>query len=223
MRGDTIQNKLALIFSGDSFADGGDHIQTTLKHHNINASFFFTGNFYRNPDFEELIRRLKTDGHYLGAHSDRHLLYNSWDNRDSLLVTYSEFEDDVTNNYKEMERFGIQKKDAYYYLPPYEWYNSTISEWTDSLGLQLINMTHGTLSHADYTTPDMPNYRSSDEICTNILDYESSNPSGLNGFILLIHIGTDPKRTDKFYMRLDELINELKSKKYHFLRVDELL
>lgn len=122
-----------------------------------------------------------------------------------------------------MEQFGISKEDAHYYLPPYEWYNQTIAQWTDSLGLQLINMTHGTLSHADYTTPDMPNYRSSDVIYDSIMKYESSNPNGLNGFMLLIHIGTDPNRTDKFYMRLDELINDLKSKGYKFLKVDELL
>ena len=46
---------------------------------------------------------------------------------------------------------------------------------------------------------------------------------GLNGFILLLHIGTDPARTDKFYRRLDELIEFLRSKKYEIVRVDDLL
>lgn len=223
VRGDSTQKELALIFSGDSFADGGNHIQSVLRDHKIKGSFFFTGNFYRNPDFEAIIKNLHSEGHYLGAHSDQHLLYNDWENRDSLLVTFDEFSEDVINNYKEMEQFGISKEDAHYYLPPYEWYNKTIAEWTDSLDFQLINMTHSTLSHADYTTPDMPNYRSSDVIYNSILEYESSNPNGLNGFMLLIHIGTDPKRTDKFYLRLDELINELKSRGYEFVRVNELL
>lgn len=223
VRGDTTQKELALIFSGDSFAGGGDHIQSVLGDHEIKGSFFFTGNFYRNPDFEAIINNLHSDGHYLGAHSDRHLLYNDWENRDSLLVTFDEFSEDMLNNYKEMERFGISKEDAHYYLPPYEWYNQTIAQWTDSLGLQLINITHGTLSHADYTTPDMPNYRSSEVIYDSIMKFESSNPNGLNGFMLLIHIGTDPNRTDKFYMRLNELINNLNSKRYKFLKVDELL
>lgn len=223
VRGDSTLRNLSLIFSGDSFADGGDHIQSVLAEYDIKASFFFTGNFYRNPNFRDLIINLKNDGHYLGAHSDRHLLYNDWEKRDSLLVTYSEFTEDVTNNYTEMERFGIKKEEAQYYLPPYEWYNSTIASWTDSLGLQLINMTYGTLSHADYTTPDMPNYRSSDEIYESIVEYESKNPNGLNGFMLLIHIGTDPKRTDKFYQHLGPLIKELKLQSYNFLRVDDLL
>jgi hypothetical protein len=55
------------------------------------------------------------------------------------------------------------------------------------------------------------------------VDYEQSSPSGLNGFILLIHIGTAPNRTDKFYHRLDELIIWLKEKGYDLKRIDELL
>lgn len=223
VRGDTTEKTIALIFSGDSFADGGQHIREVLHDQNVSASFFFTGHFYRNPDFEEIIQNLHSDGHYLGAHSDQHLLYNDWDNRDSLLVSYDEFSTDLKNNYREMERFGISKDDAHYYLPPYEWYNQTIAEWTDSHGLQLINFTQGTLSNADYTTPDMSNYRDSDEIYTSIMEYEASHSNRLNGFILLIHIGTDPQRNDKFYLRLDELISELKNREYGFVRVDELL
>ena len=41
--------------------------------------------------------------------------------------------------------------------------------------------------------------------------------------MLLIHIGTHPDRTDKFYNRLDDLIKNLKGKGYEFVRVDKLL
>ncbi|MEJ7671938.1 MAG: hypothetical protein WKF59_04350 [Chitinophagaceae bacterium] len=78
--------------------------------------------------------------------------------------------------------------------------------------MQLINYSPGTKSTADYTTPDMKNYRSSEEIYQSILDKEEKDVNGLNGFILLIHFGTDPKRTDKFYNRLDELITCVEEK-----------
>ncbi|HEY5406039.1 MAG TPA: hypothetical protein VIJ92_03090 [Ginsengibacter sp.] len=45
----------------------------------------------------------------------------------------------------------------------------------------------------------------------------------LNGFILLVHIGTDPRRTDKFYNQLPQLINELKKRGYEFVKINELL
>ena len=86
-----------------------------------------------------------------------------------------------------------------------------------------MNITYGTLSHADYTTPDMPAYRTSETIWNSIVEYEDKAPSGLNGFILLVHIGTDPKRTDKFYFRLGELIDWLQEKGYARERIDELL
>ena len=120
-----------------------------------------------------------------------------------------------------MEKFGISREDAPYFLPPYEWYNDSISQWTKDLGFTLVNFTPGTISHADYTTPDMKNYRSSDSIFRSIIDYETGK--GMNGFILLIHIGTDTARTDKLYNRLAELIGEMKQRGYGFVRIDELL
>lgn len=122
-----------------------------------------------------------------------------------------------------MQSFGIAKKEARYFLPPYEWYNDTIAAWTNALGLQLINYTPGTLSHADYTTPDASNYRSSSTIWNSIESFEIKHVTGLNGFILLVHIGTDPKRTDKFYHQLPSLIQWLKKKGYKMVKIDELL
>lgn len=212
-----------MVFTGDEFADGGNFIAKTLKREKIKSSFFLTGRFYRNDDFKATIKRLKKDGHYLGAHSNEHLLYCDWQKRDSLLVTEQQFKTDLAENYSEMKKYGIEKKQAAYFLPPYEWYNDTIAAWTKDLGLQLINFTPGTRSTADYTTPDMKSYRSSEEIYQSIINYEQSKVSGLNGFILLVHIGTDPKRVDKFYHRLPQLIKYLKTKGYQFQIVNQLL
>jgi peptidoglycan/xylan/chitin deacetylase (PgdA/CDA1 family) len=122
-----------------------------------------------------------------------------------------------------MKQFGIQIEDSPFFLPPYEWYNDTISAWTEAIGLRLINYTAGTFSHADYTLPGTPEYKSSAFIYQSIIAFEKNNSSGLNGFILLSHIGTAPERTDKFYLYLEQLIIELKSKGYIFNRIDEHL
>lgn len=58
--------------------------------------------------------------------------------------------------------------------------------------------------NADYTVPDMKMYLSSADIYQNILNYEQINT--LNGFMLLVHLVTDEKRTDKSYNYLDKLI-----------------
>ncbi|MFN2439008.1 MAG: polysaccharide deacetylase family protein [Chitinophagaceae bacterium] len=214
---------MALVFTGDEFADGGHEIANVLKSNKTKASFFFTGRFYSNPAFTSIINQLKNDGHYLGAHSDQHLLYCDWTKRDSLLVTEEEFKKDLLENYKKMAALGISKKHAGYFLPPYEWYNDTIAAWTKELGFQLINFTPGSLSHTDYTTPDAKNYRSSATIYQSIIDYEKNSSRGLNGAILLMHIGTDPKRIDKFYHLLPRLLQWLAEKKYSLITVDQLL
>jgi len=217
VRGDTALPEIHLVFTGGDFSDGGEYIRNILNDHNIPAHFFFTGDFYRNIQNKKLIEGLKNDGYYLGAHSNKHLLYATWENCDSLLVTKQQFIDDLRDNYKEMEKFGIAKDDAQLFLPPYEWYNNSISKWTNELGLTLINFTPGTSSNADYTTPSMEKqYLDSETIYNKILNYETVSTNGLNGFILLLHIGTHPDRTDKFYYKLDKLIKELKSRGYSF-------
>lgn len=152
------------------------------------------------------------------------MLYADWTKRDSLLVTESQFKRDLSDNYRLMDAFGIRKENAQYFLPPYEWYNKQIVKWTGEEGLTLINFTPGTRTPADYTYPEMGNrYVNPETIYKSILDYEKKDLNGLNGFILLIHIGTDPRRKDKFYNRLNELIKSLKHKDYQFKRIDKLL
>ncbi|MCX8010699.1 MAG: glycoside hydrolase family 9 protein, partial [Ignavibacteria bacterium] len=219
-RFDKSKRQIFLVFTGHEYADGAEHIRKVLKKHRVKASFFFTGDFYRNLDFKNIINELIKDGHYLGAHSDKHLLYADWIKRDSTLVTKEEFIDDLKNNYKEMKKFGISPKQAKFFLPPFEWYNQEISNWTNELGLKLINFTPGTSSNADYTIPTMNNYISSEIIFNKILDYEKQDNYGLNGFILLMHIGTHPARKDKFYFKLDSLISNLKSKGYEFRKLE---
>lgn len=224
IRGDTTLKKIALVSTADSFGDGGKKWVKALKKEGIHASFFFTGNFYRNPKFKSIIKKLKKNGNYLGTHSDKHLLYCDWTKRDSLLVTKQQFKTDLQNAYGELSKWGIQKDEANYFLPPYEWYNDSIAKWTREMGLKLVDFTPGTYSNADYTYPEMgKRYFESKAILDSIQKFEVKSTNGLNGFILLVHFGTDPRRTDKLYDHLPQLISTLKSRGYQFVRIDELL
>jgi peptidoglycan/xylan/chitin deacetylase (PgdA/CDA1 family) len=223
IRADSTKKQIALVFTGDEFADGGNFIAQLLRKQKIKASFFFTGRFYENPVFQKTIQQLKNDGNYLGPHSNKHLLYCDWNNRDSLLLSKEDFTSDLLVNLDIMYGKGINTLKTKYFLPPYEWYNDSIAKWTKELGLTLVNCTPGTLSNADYTTPGMKNFRKSETIYNSIINHEKTSSSGLNGFILLVHIGTDPKRTDKFYKKLPQLIINFKNKGYQFQTVEHLL
>lgn len=122
-----------------------------------------------------------------------------------------------------MAAYGITRDESSFFIPPYEWYNDSIAAWCEQMNVQLLNFTPGTISHADYTTPDMKNYRSAERIWESVTRFEQSSPSGMNGFILLLHIGTDRARTDKMYYRLPELIDYFKRKNYQLVKIDELL
>ena len=210
------EKNIYLAFTSDSYFEGGRQVIKILRKRNCKASFFFTGNFLRNKKFREKIKKIIRDGHYIGIHSDKHLLYCDWQVRDSTLVTYSEFKADIKDNFRELGGFGIKKSDAKIFMPPYEWYNREIVEWCNFLGLTVVNFTPGTGTNADYTTPDMPGYKTSEELLDGLHAFEKNNPEGLNGAIVLIHPGTDPARTDKFYFQLEKIISEYQKKGYRF-------
>ena len=212
IRTDPSVKHIDFVFTAADKADGAERIISTLRKYNIKGGFFFTGEFFEM--YPDVVRRLVAEGHYVGSHSYGHLLYAPWGDRDSLLVTRQEFNEDIFKSYKVLREFGITN--APYFIPPYEHYNATISSWARQIGLQVINYTPGTLTNGDYTTPEMKRYFSSKEILGRIWEYERTDPNGLNGHIMLIHFGTDPARTDKFYDKLPGLIRELRRKGYSF-------
>lgn len=212
------KKQLTLVFTAHDKADGAETIIRTLEKHGIQGAFFFTGRFYEL--YPDIIKTLLDKGHYVGGHSYGHLLYMPWENPDSLLVTREEFEADMMKSYDLMRKAGIEYKDAPLYIPPYEYYNKEISAWAKSMGIQVVNYTPGTASNADYTTPDMKNYRSSKSIYDQIMALEKKE--GLNGHLMLIHFGTHDDRTDKFYNGyMEKMIKTLKRKGYTFAPLRE--
>ncbi len=213
--------ELALVFTGHEFGEGGETIRKVLEKRGVKASFFLTGDFYRNKKFRKLIRQLKQDGHYMGGHGDKHLLCCNWGNRDSLLITRETYQQDLRNNEKAMKAAGVDPQQAVYFIPSYEWYNDSIVWWTNQLGRHLVSISTGTLSQADYTRVQDKNYRSSEAIMHSIKNREKT--AGLNGFIMLLHMGTGPGRPDPMWNRLDELIQWLQEKGYSLKSIPELL
>jgi peptidoglycan/xylan/chitin deacetylase (PgdA/CDA1 family) len=223
VRGPVARRQLALVFTGHEFAEGTETILDALAQRRLRASFFLTGAFLRDPPKAPLVRRMVADSHYVGAHSDGHLLYCPWTGPKTTLVSRQAFTDDLERNYEALRQFGVQRADAPYFLPPYEWYNVEIADWTRAAGFTLVCHTPGTRSNADYTEEGTRQFVSSDTIFQSILAGERRDPNGLNGFMLLLHVGAGPGRTDKFHARFAELIDQLAARGYGFVRVDELL
>ena len=220
-RGDSSRREIALVFTADEFYEGLDVIGKTLRSERVKGAFFLTGRLYRNADAQPTIRRLFREGHYMGPHSDMHLLYNDWGRRDSLLVSRDSMMTDLSANYRAMDALGIRHRERLF-IPPYEWWSREVADWCLASGIQVVNFTAGTRSNADYTYPEMgTSYLSSDRILAHL---ESLAQSGrLQGAIILVHAGTDPRRPDKLYDRLGEWIHGMKTMGYSFKRLDEMI
>ncbi|HEV2695775.1 MAG TPA: glycoside hydrolase family 9 protein [Verrucomicrobiae bacterium] len=223
VRGDTDRKRIAFAFTGHSYADGGETILNELARHGGHGSFFVTGDFLTNAAFAPLIARIVKEGHYLGPHSDKHVLYCPWDGPKTNLVSRTEFRTDLRANLLKLQHAGVDLSTVKYFLPPFEYYNRDIVAWSHELGLTLVNYTDGTRANADYMGDADPHFISSQKIFDSIVKREIADPHGLNGYILLLHLGSGPARTDKFVAHFGELLDVLAAKGYEFVRVDELL
>lgn len=208
-----------LIFSADSMFEGAPAALSVLDARGIKASFFLTGNFIRRHQNSALIHRILNSGHYIGGHSDRHILWADWNDERTPLVTEDSMLADVRGNLAALDSMGIPANDCRWFLPPFEWIGpGQAATLTDSLGIKIINPTPGIQIYRDYTTPDMTEYHSSDSILRQLYDYERRK--GLNGALLIMHLGTQEARTDKLYYHLPEIIDSLSALGYTFGRLD---
>ncbi|MEG0891003.1 MAG: glycoside hydrolase family 9 protein [Bacteroidales bacterium] len=214
------EKNIFLVFTADSMFQGGDKILKILNKENIRGSFFLTGNCLRMPEHKELINAIIKGENYIGGHSNKHLLYALWDNRDSLIVDGEEIVKDIIDNATELEKFGVPKENSLWFLPPYEYYNEESVNLTRALGYKVVNYTPGTATPADYTTPSMGSYQSSQKLIDKLYSYE--NAFGLSGAVILIHPGVQDERSDKLYNRLGEIVKYLKKKGYAFKALNEI-
>jgi peptidoglycan/xylan/chitin deacetylase (PgdA/CDA1 family) len=220
IRGDKSQKQIALIFTGGDFGEGSPHALDTLKALNIKAGFFVTGDFLRRDEYKPYLQRMVAEGHYLGPHSDKHLLYCPWDNREKSLVSDQTFKSDLQKNISDLREFGALKR-MVYFIPPYEWFNDDQTRWAKEMGVVLFNFSPGSGSNRDYVPESDKRFVPSQAIMQGILDYEKKDPAGLNGYILLLHVGAN--RKDKMFMLLEPLVKELQGRGYQFIRIDQML
>lgn len=211
---DTVNPNIHLIFSADSMFEGATYALDAMDARDIKASFFFTGNFLRDTIHAPVIRRIIDEGHYVGPHSDRHILLADWNRGRSSLVTPDSLINDIRANIIELKRYGITADSITFALPPFEWCNREQAHVYRSLGILPVNPTPELETYRDYTTPDMREYRTSREMLDQLFDYELTH--NLNGALIILHLGTQDVRTDKLYHHLPTILDTLSSRGYTF-------
>ncbi len=201
--------------------DGLVPVLDTLKEKGVKGSFFPTGVCFTVDRYQEPIKRIIDEGHYLSSHSFAHLKLVG--GNDSTLISADSIKADFARMEQELERFGLTKEQYNWLIPPYESYNQETANVMKELGYRLMNPTPGLQTGMDWTSPGAANYHSVEMILENLWQNEAENT--FNGQILLIHAMNYPDRTDadRPYTYLGEIIDKLKEKGYSFKSIFDVI
>lgn len=219
------EKKVYLVFTAHfSTKDGGTFenfdgivpILNTLKAKGVKGSFFPTGECFRQKKYRAPIKRIIREGHYLSAHSDKHLQLCSESDRRISLVTADSLIKDIQGMEAELSKFGLEKKEYSWIIPPYESCNDFSAYLLKGLGYRLVCPTEGLQTSADWIPEGAPNFVSAETMVQNIWDFDDK--FGLDGAVILIHAMNYPGRSekDRVYSHLGEIIDGLRDRGYSF-------
>lgn len=196
--------------------DGVTPVLNTLEERGVKGSFFPTGVCFDVERYQEPVKRIIRNGHYLSSHSYAHLLLCSEEDRNISLVSEDSLRADFAIMESRLEGYGLTKDQYCWLIPPYETYDQKAVDVMKEMGYRLVNPTSGFITGMDWTSPGASNYHSTEMILEQLWEYEQKNT--FNGVILLIHAMNYPDRTDadRPYTYLGEIIDKLKEKGYTF-------
>lgn len=213
VRGDSSTKKIALVFIGMPPGKGAKGIAQVLSREKIRSSFFLPSQFLKQNG--AIARQLKAGRHYIGAAGSQ----DWWNDPNMVNITQAAFENSMQENRQLLKAIGV---DPVIRLSPNKKLNYLYN--CDGDGKTwLINPTKGTMSLTTNMLPGEQGYVNSDSIFQDIMAKARQMPYGLNGYFLVIPTDAPAERTDKFYMLLPLLLQDLKNEGYRFVGVDEML
>lgn len=217
----TADKKVAFTFDGGSSNKGTKQILDILKEQNIKCTMFLTGQFVKN--YPQLVQQIIDDGHEVGNHSFDHPHFTnieidgSQSTRKKVTKKYFAHQLNITDSlyYAAFKRHMLP-----YWRAPFGEINSELLFWAAELGYRHIGWSQKCDSWDWVADKSSPLYRSATAIKNHFLSIDDN--SGLNGKIILMHLGSERKE-DFPYLTLADLIRKLKERNYSFLKVSELL
>lgn len=228
-RGDIFSKKIALTFDGDYLDNNAIPILDILKSKKIKVTFFLTGRFIQN--YADITLRMLQDGHEIGNHTRHHPHLTTFEktrqhnlradvNRElvhrELLETEALFKK-ITGS--EISRI---------WRAPYGEHNELIRNWAAELGYRQIGWTidkklKSSLDTFDWVADKNSQlYRTPEQILNHIIQFEEKSVTGLNGGIVLMHLGSE--RNGEFpYQILGPMIDSLQIRGYEFTKISSIL
>ena len=228
----TIDKKLiALTFDGGSNSGAAGDILDTLKSRSVKATMFVTGEFIRA--FPDAVRRIVAEGHEVGNHTFSHPHLTSWaqDRTNTTLPSVSQTL--LCNQLRHTDSLFLALTGGHLaplWRAPYGEKNSAICVWAQRCGYVHIGWRQGKtwrqgLDSNDWVPDEeTPGFHTPEQVVDKILALANDPPDGINGGIVLMHLGSERKdaHTQMFRM-LGKLIDDLKALGYTFVTSSEML
>jgi peptidoglycan/xylan/chitin deacetylase (PgdA/CDA1 family) len=221
--GNTSEKMLALTFDGGSSANHTAQILSMLKENEITCTMFLTGKFMeQNPD---IVKQILNEGHEIANHTYDH----------PHLTTYAKNQLHENEIYVDFDylRKQLFKTDSIFYkisgehIKPY-WrapfgeYNKQILTWAAELGYLHIRWTSG-FDTFDWVVDESSKlYRTPQVFMESIIEKEKNRETGLNGIIVLMHLGS-LRNQDHIFESLPDLINYTLNNGYALVSISDLL
>jgi peptidoglycan/xylan/chitin deacetylase (PgdA/CDA1 family) len=229
VRGNPRVPAIAFTFDGGDDANVAGEILDSLRTRGVRSTVFLTGQFIRrHPD---IVRRIVMEGHEVGNHLDTHphLTTYGQDRRQRTLPGVTrEFLHDQFRRAEEGLRGLTGHHMAPFWRAPFGEHNGEIRAWAAEIGYRHISWTRGAGAAEDLDTRDWVadrssrSYRSREEIVDRLLAFGQGRPEGLNGGIVLMHLGTN-RRSDRPHEALPKILATLQGRGYRLVNVSELL
>jgi len=229
-RGSAERQQVALTFDGGSTDNAATQILGILKENNLTVTVFLTGGFVQK--FPEITKRLVQEGHEIGNHTWNHPHLTSFaaDKRNLTLPTVTrEFLQDQLTRTAQIFAEVTGEKMAPYWRAPYGEHNAEIRQWAAELGYRHVGWTKGRNWQESMDTMDWvadttsKAYHPAEEILAHLLKMAEEAAPGLNGGIILTHLGSHRQDGDHFYTVLPRLISGLRGKNFTLVKISGLV
>ncbi len=222
-RGNMGRKEIAFTFDAGSNAKVASEILDLLKEQNIQSTMFLTGQFVESN--AEIVKRIASAGHEVGNHLMKHdhlidpKSMRTALTRQELMVQLHQ----VEKRYEAVTGRSMSKL----WRAPYGEINQEIIDWASSMGYTHVGWTRSgklSLDTLDWVAdPKSSLYRTPDEIMNRILAFEKADHNGLNGGIVLMHLGSERPTNEMPHRKLSQLFDQLFKKGYKGVTVSEVL
>ncbi|MFH0919943.1 MAG: polysaccharide deacetylase family protein [Fibrobacterota bacterium] len=227
-RGDFHKKWIALTFDGAGHSQETEAILDTLRDRGVKATMFMTRGFILNNLAK--VRRMDSEGHVIGNHTSTHPHLTTLEQNG-----LQETSPGVTQEFLARELNGMQEVCDKNSIPlpriwraPYGEQNRAINAWGEALGYRHIGWTQGTTWRTTMDTNDWvvapgdKGFFYPQEVLQKLLQFGKGTEYGLNGGIILMHLGT-LRKEGKMVTALGTLIDSLKNRGYEFVTVPQML